>query len=758
MKPVDWTLVAAVLYVALALLVLWAVFRGLWAAARAVAGSFGTKGTLLAGNARIKLLGLAISALLFTRLISRLIRAVLNLFVALSDRLPRHLLVHWRSQADLCDPAGARCVGDTLLVLAQATGAGIASAFRASGILSIGFGYLVFMLALWAVATHVLSAAFNSGDGDKDLDVRDLLFEDRFKVTRQNFLFFLILFVGAYLSLASIAAIPDLRAEQGPLEHDNPGQHSKLTGLGKVELGGTDRPDNPFAPLEPILYPGLAAASRDAPKPRPKPTSDTATPADTNTTPRPVFSPRQTESDDAAEVDGTTAQPAEEGGAAAASRDEGAPGASPGGDAGTEALADTPEAAAGDTDPAQEPQPAAISPAIPDEHVAALQAQMNELRQIWGAQTVSHDSASRSLKRQAGFNEMLVQAALTDEDTTRAVRAHQMYRYRLDRWLLESGADIRADYDKSWLDLRRLERKLNGWSIGAAGYLTSPDPHAAHFQELRSQGQRLSTEAGLIAEHSARPPRPLPARGEELGPFRYVSGWLLKTGSMPLTLIVGMLGFGLLGAAASTFVREQTRRERRESAWIRRWQREYAKRPRSDSRKEAAADAAAKADAATPDRPSQPLVLNLPSVVIRGGSAAIVVFLGIMGGLSVLTQEAEPNPYALLFTCLVGAVFSENVWTWAERRFGLNLGGEEDDVDRSGDQNDADKGRNAKRPGDTGDGGQAGEGGESGEEGGESGEEGGESGQEDGESEEVGGGEGEEGESDTRGSGGDVKP
>jgi hypothetical protein len=105
-------------------------------------------------------------------------------------------------------------------------------------------------------------------------------------------------------------------------------------------------------------------------------------------------------------------------------------------------------------------------------------------------------------------------------------------------------------------------------------------------------------------------------------------------------MITGMLGFGLLGAAASTFVRDQLK-------------------PGSGDRK-----------------PDQPLVKDLPGVIIRGGSAAIVVFLGVMGGLAIFSvnDNPRPNAYVLLFTCLAGAVFSERVWDWADDRLREQFG------------------------------------------------------------------------------------
>jgi hypothetical protein len=131
------------------------------------------------------------------------------------------------------------------------------------------------------------------------------------------------------------------------------------------------------------------------------------------------------------------------------------------------------------------------------------------------------------------------------------------------------------------------------------------------------------------------PPEP----GAGWGPFGKVANWLLRTKSFALALITGMLGFGLLGAAISAFVRTDTRADNR---------------------------AVPRANGAEVGR-----------VVVRGLSAAVVLFLAVKGGLAILAVgEQDPNAYVLFFTCLVGAVFSEDVWTWARTKFLKNLGGD----------------------------------------------------------------------------------
>ena len=62
--------------------------------------------------------------------------------------------------------------------------------------------------------------------------------------------------------------------------------------------------------------------------------------------------------------------------------------------------------------------------------------------------------------------------------------------------------------------------------------------------------------------------------------------------------------------------------------------------------------------------------------MIRGFSAAVVVFLAVEGGLAIFAADRpEPNPYVLLLTCLVAAVFSEDVWEWAHKNLRDQLGG-----------------------------------------------------------------------------------
>jgi hypothetical protein len=133
----------------------------------------------------------------------------------------------------------------------------------------------------------------------------------------------------------------------------------------------------------------------------------------------------------------------------------------------------------------------------------------------------------------------------------------------------------------------------------------------------------------------------VPTPGDELGIFKGIAQWLIKPFSMALVLIVGMLGFGLFGAVISTFVKEGK---------------------------------------TLPDDKKEGVIINdITGVIIRGVSAAIVIFLGVKGGLAIFSSgEGDPNPYALFFTCLVGAVYSERIWEWAKEKLSGSLQIEED--------------------------------------------------------------------------------
>lgn len=167
----------------------------------------------------------------------------------------------------------------------------------------------------------------------------------------------------------------------------------------------------------------------------------------------------------------------------------------------------------------------------------------------------------------------------------------------------------------------------------------------AQFTAIAESGReigKLASEAGRACEPQRAAPD-VPARpefGSSMGLFALLFRWIIATESLTLALITGVMGFGLLGAGISTFVREGVRGEA-----------------------------------------GQPWVRNLPAVIARGASASLLVFLAVYGGLLIFSaQETVPDPHVVLFACLVAAVFSEDVWKWARRRMGNAINSSSDDT------------------------------------------------------------------------------
>lgn len=112
------------------------------------------------------------------------------------------------------------------------------------------------------------------------------------------------------------------------------------------------------------------------------------------------------------------------------------------------------------------------------------------------------------------------------------------------------------------------------------------------------------------------------------GIFGWISNWLIKTRSNEMALIVGMIGFGLLGAGISTLLKNKK-------------------------------------------APDEMLIFkdNITATLLGGFSAALIIFLTVKGGIMIFTTaDVEPNQYSLFFLCMVGAVFSEQVWKKAQKQ------------------------------------------------------------------------------------------
>jgi hypothetical protein len=146
------------------------------------------------------------------------------------------------------------------------------------------------------------------------------------------------------------------------------------------------------------------------------------------------------------------------------------------------------------------------------------------------------------------------------------------------------------------------------------------------------------------------PPDPF----ELLGPFGATVRWLVTTDSRAITTIIGMIGFGLLGATLSRIIRKT------------------------------------ESDAG---------LTGLESffVVAGGVTAAFVVFLGSYAMLG--DQTSEPNPYVVFVTCLVGAVFSEDIWKWAREKFMPKNDDEKGNKSKAAEKNETETKQSKDGPG-----------------------------------------------------------
>lgn len=101
---------------------------------------------------------------------------------------------------------------------------------------------------------------------------------------------------------------------------------------------------------------------------------------------------------------------------------------------------------------------------------------------------------------------------------------------------------------------------------------------------------------------------------------------LAGSNNVDILLIFGMIGFGLFGAGIAIFILHG-------------------------------------------DNKQDFLNASLLMVVVRGFSAAIIVFLAARCGIAVINSgNSDPNPLVLFLFCFIGAVFSERIWAWAKKR------------------------------------------------------------------------------------------
>jgi hypothetical protein len=130
--------------------------------------------------------------------------------------------------------------------------------------------------------------------------------------------------------------------------------------------------------------------------------------------------------------------------------------------------------------------------------------------------------------------------------------------------------------------------------------------------------------------------------------------WLVKPRSMPLIIIIGLVGFSFLGAGLAHVVKAGNP-ARAANGWL-----------------------------SIPD---------LVVFIISGAAASLTVFAASYGGLAVLGDvPANPNAYVVFTLCFAAALFSDVVWSWLREILARFTGDNKDDGehDNEGEDGDAD--------------------------------------------------------------------
>lgn len=259
------------------------------------------------------------------------------------------------------------------------------------------------------------------------------------------------------------------------------------------------------------------------------------------------------------------------------------------------------------------------------------------------------DVASRRRQLVGGFaadKERMIENAVALYETESAVRigTREASRHYLDiiNWFLRQAEQlgsavatcgraemaidaIRKDAEADRRDITSLVRQnIQRLERGDGADLMPLD---ALMRALHDHGRRAAEESSRcwVVQDGMWSPPARPVYGSSLGPVGAATRWLLSAESMPVTLVVGLVGFGLLGALVGRFVRGEHRAD---------------------------------------TGPGEVAV-----VVFGGFVAALVVYLGAYGGIAVISESGgDPNAYVVFAACLIGAVYSSDVWERARER------------------------------------------------------------------------------------------
>jgi hypothetical protein len=548
-------------------------------------------GTIISHDLRIFLPSLAISYLLvpngFVSIVS-FFGWLLSFSFRFFDQSIGALFSAWQENIKSCAESSipSDCFGRIGFGFLSAWASSLSRVYN-SNQLTTDWRSLIFFLAALALSALSISLAVNSsGDDNQPLVLSKL--RGIPPQVRKNFLFFLLLAVAGYLSIAAVAAIPGLQESAPASAETSPDSLKQYLDASlkateravSTELAQTD----PFESLEQVLEPSnnhIAAGNKPSSK---STANDSLDMKLASNAPAPGSPPPVRESLVAGENQG----------------------------------------------------PAKIN--APQEDVDWYRTVLSNAQNVRARLEVTRKSLMEyTIEQRVVGEDQAIKVYKISNLNRKGSRETAEHFLLITRWFDQRLSSLDHQISNCSVHVTATDAAWRAWSREGQRNLTSWSGRVTQFSDERLDNEWSQAQDWCSNLYDIPPVPDRPQLGADLGPFRFVASWLLRMESLPLALIVGLLGFGLLGSACSTFVRE--RRDR------------------------------------PADQLGCPLVTDLSSVVIRGLSAAIVVFLSVEGGLAVFSSSAsEPNPYVLLLTCFIGSVYSETVWAWAQRKLGENFG------------------------------------------------------------------------------------
>lgn len=592
-----------------------------------------SKSYAFGGDTKTRLITLGLASIPFPTAIPILLIAITRFLIALVREIPQVLMTNWSMYVDcsIVEPSAtldilksrelARCFMILWIGFFRSWPEGFSRAYYHESVPSLPLTRLILFFALWALLAYLFSQHQAAGANAVRMSRGRVFLQSAYErlnaIAIYNLLFFLILGLGAYFSLAAIIAIPSLQEKTNEGEEFSPARlKAQLEGI-KAQFQNTNRMDdtqnNPFAVLENYLAENPSATTSAPGKSGAASENGSGNPASTTPGPTPDVATQNSQGSD------------------------------------LESSSDNDAGGTTNTGSTTQPQPAFDA--------STIMLRLNEVK----VRRQDVVNARRNLLVK-GENHLQDAISLALNEYSTGIINRKGNRERAQHFLdLTNWVSLWSGYygnrlntcsaEVGWVD-QLCQLWANNLRLQILSGREDTAPERLSYETLVNvigqSGRRCiptpapDDEANNRMLPSSSAPQRLPL-GSNLGAFRPLAFWLVTLESLPLALITGLVGFGLLGSACSTFVRERVQKKR-----------------------EGQTDFEAETKG--------PIVADLAGVVIRGVSAAIVVFLAVEGGLAVFASAgSEPNPYVLLLTCLVAAVFWEMVWRAVQRRFAEQL-------------------------------------------------------------------------------------